>query len=362
MSRVSVANPYDLLADENEDRTNVAPPKPKEQKPKAPAAPATTAKPAAKPADKPKAAAPAAATKAAPSKPQQAGGQSPAPRDANTNLEEKQKEYRPRGQGGDKRDRPSKLPVGRDNKSRPFDRKSGTGRPANESKKGGQGGGNWGAVDTKEVAEALKEAEAKPDDKEPAEGEEKVTADGEKKEGEEGEKKEGEEGEKKEDKPAPPPELGLDEYLAKLKKKAPQVEAFKPRTVSTEGFEGLTQIAKDEEDGLAPTAGKKAKKDGKKPAAKKEVKEKDQDASNLLAFPTWQEISAQQRRTENREKYGNPRPPREGGDRDRRPPRDGQRGPRRDNSNRGPSKDAAPAQAAPASSQKDFPSLAPVKA
>lgn len=56
MSRVTVTNPYDLLTDENEDRTNVPAPK-KEQKPAAPT-PKVAAKPAAA---KPAAAKPAAA-------------------------------------------------------------------------------------------------------------------------------------------------------------------------------------------------------------------------------------------------------------------------------------------------------------
>jgi plasminogen activator inhibitor 1 RNA-binding protein len=364
MSRVSVANPYDLLADENEDRTNVPAPKPKEQKPKAPAAPAAAgAKPAApKPAEaKPKAAASdKAAAKPAAARPQQAGGQTPpAPRDANTNLEEKSKEYRPRGQGADRRDAPHRPPPGRDNKDRAFDRKSGTGRPANENKKGGQGKGNWGGdVDPKEAAEAVKDLEGKTEEKEVAEGE-KETAEGEKKEGEEGEKKEGEEGEKKEEAPKPVPELGLDEYLAKLKSKAPKVEALKPRTVSTEGFEGLTALPKEDEDGLAPTAGKKTKKDAKKTGKKEE---KSTAAADLLAFPTYQEM---QQKSQERRGYNRDRPPRdygerrEGGERrdnrDNRPPRDN-RGPRRDN--RGPRD--APAPAAPvADFKKDFPSLAP---
>ena len=56
MSRVTLTNPFDLLTDENEDRTNV--PAKKEQKPAAPAAkpaakPAATSAAVAKPAAKP---------------------------------------------------------------------------------------------------------------------------------------------------------------------------------------------------------------------------------------------------------------------------------------------------------------------
>lgn len=66
MSRVTVTNPYDLLTDENEERTNVPAPK-KEQKPAAPAAkpaPKTAAKPAATSVAKSAAAKPAAKTAA----------------------------------------------------------------------------------------------------------------------------------------------------------------------------------------------------------------------------------------------------------------------------------------------------------
>jgi hypothetical protein len=55
MSRVTLTNPFDLLTDENEDRTNVPAAPKKEQKPAA-----ATAKPAAKPAATPATAKPAA--------------------------------------------------------------------------------------------------------------------------------------------------------------------------------------------------------------------------------------------------------------------------------------------------------------
>lgn len=49
MSRVLLTNPFDLLTDENEDRTNVPAPKAKDQT-KAPAKPAATGAVVAKPA------------------------------------------------------------------------------------------------------------------------------------------------------------------------------------------------------------------------------------------------------------------------------------------------------------------------
>ena len=70
MSRVSVANPFDLLTDENEDRTNVPAPKAKEQKPAASAPKAAAQKPAT---SAPKPAATGAAAKPAP-KPQEQKG------------------------------------------------------------------------------------------------------------------------------------------------------------------------------------------------------------------------------------------------------------------------------------------------
>jgi len=193
MSRVTLTNPFDLLTDENEDRTNVPTPK-KEQKPAAPAKPA--AKPAtpsaavAKPAaPKPEAKAPAkpAEAKPATAKPPANNAASQAvkptpPRDTNQNLQERDKETRaPR----DKRDRPAR-PAG-DGK-RTFDRKSGTGRVKNEQSRGGHGRGNWGGeLDSKEGAEALKDKEEKPtEEKEEGEEskEEKPATEGEKKEGE----------------------------------------------------------------------------------------------------------------------------------------------------------------------------------
>lgn len=376
MSRVSVANPFDLLTDENEDRTNVPAPKAKEQKPAAPKAtpaqkPAAAAKPAAtgaaaakapaKPAEQ-KAAKPAGGEQKPAPKPSQAGGtahqgnnvRAPgAPRDANQSLVEREKDYRP-SKGVDRRDRPKAVPP-RDANKRTFDRKSGTGRAQNEVKRHGQGKGNWGGeIDARETPEGLKEEKpvAGEDEKEEEvkEGEEKAPA----AEGE-GEKKEGE-GEKKPEAPPAPEELGLDEYLEKLKKKAPKVEALKPRTVTTDDFAGLVPLKRDEDEKkkVEKKAEKKAeKKPEEKKAASDEFVTDNKLAAELLKFQSHRDSFRGERRG----------PRRENSDRSDRPPRDNQnRGPR------GPRNAHAPAAAAAASpaaagaefkKDKDFPALGP---
>lgn len=381
MSRVSVANPFDLLTDENEDRTNVPAPKAKEQKPAAPKAtpaqkpaaakPAATGAaaakaPAAKPAEQ-KAAKPAGGEqKPAAAKPAQAGGaahqgnnvRAPgAPRDANQTLVEREKDYRP-SKGVDRRDRPKNVPP-RDANKRAFDRKSGTGRDQKEVKRGGQGKGNWGGeIDARETPEGIKEekAVAGEDEKEEEvkEGEEKAPA----AEGE-GEKKE--EGEKKPEAPPAPEELGLEEYLEKLKKKAPKVEALKPRTVTTDDFAGLTPLRRDEDEQ------KKAEKKKAEKKVEKKVEEKKSDefvtdnklAAELLKFQSHRDSFRAERRGPRRENSDRG----DRSDRSDRPPRDNQnRGPR------GPRNAQAPAAAAAASpaaagaefkKDKDFPALGP---
>lgn len=384
MSRVTLTNPFDLLTDENEDRTNVPVPKQsKEQKPAAPAKPAP-AKPAATgaAAAKPAAAKPAAPKPEgakAPAKPadakaapktqpavapaSQAAKPAP-PRDANQNLQERDKESRP---PRDKRDR-APVAGGADRQKRTYDRKSGTGRPQNEVKKGGQGKGNWGGeVDAKEGAEALKDKEEKLDDKEEGEeakGEEKPAAEGE-------EKKEGEVKDEKPVVPAAPEELTYDEYLAKLKQKAPpKVEAHKPRTVTADDFSaaGLVPLQRGEE--VIPPLNPKDKKEKKEKAAgekpeksegKKEGKKEKSLAAQLLTFSTHQDEKRKERFGSNpRPEYDNNRGSggeRRGGGRGG-PPR-GDRPPRSDNNNRGKPQAAAAGTQPLGDLQKDFPALGP---
>lgn len=371
MSRVTVTNPFDLLTDENED-----PAPKKEQKPAAAAA-----KPAAKPAAvaaKPAAAKPAApkadASKA-PAKPaenkaaakQSTGNSAPstvkpaAPRDANTNLQEHNKETRaPR----DKRDRPPQ-PAG--DKKRTFDRKSGTGRPQNEVKRGGQGKGNWGGeADAKEGTEALKDKEEKTDDKEETEDNEKVTVIESKEVDEEAAKAAAAEAARK---AAEEKEITYEEYLAKQKTKAaPKVDALKPRVVAAEDLNAAGLVA------LQRDGASEEKKDKKQPAAtgaagekkdgKKKEDKKDDLASKLFSFASHNETRRSDRPFRGPREYDNNN---KGGD--RRGSAGGNKGPRgpRPNDNRGP----APQQGAnspstqPPVQEKDFPALGgsdPVKA
>lgn len=374
------ANPFDILGDENEDSSNVpkptqpktakAPAKPKDTKPAAPkpaaskpAANGAAAKPAtsaAKPAV-PKTEQKGDAQKPAAPKPQQAGGhqvaKGPAPvRDSNANLEEKNKEYH-RG-GADKRDRP-RPPVagapGRDNK-RVFDRKSGTGRSSTENKKGGEGKGNWGGeVDVREATEALKDEKNPADEEKEEEGKEGEKTEAEKKEAEE-EKKEADK--KAEERKKEIAQIGLDEYLKTLKAKAPKnVEAHKPRTVTSDDFEsaGFVALKRDDDDDKKKKEKKKTEK--KEGGEKKEAGEKKESlAEKLIRFPTYNDQRRDDRGPrENRGDRGDRRSPRperfEGqGRNDRRPYQNAQSG------------SPAPAQANVAAdykSSKDFPTLAP---
>lgn len=155
MSRVAVTNPYDLLT---EDAGDVVVPAPAPKAPK-PAAPAAGGAAAAKQAAKPKEAKPEApkageAPKAtAAAKPQQAGAAVAKPNttttsttaeaaESNVNLVEHQKEGR--NPAGDRKAEARKQQGAPRGDKRENDRKPGTGRPANEVKRGGQGKGNWG--------------------------------------------------------------------------------------------------------------------------------------------------------------------------------------------------------------------------
>lgn len=336
MSRVTVTNPYDLLGDENEERTNVPAPK-KEQKaaPVAKPAPKVAAKPAATSAVKPAAAKPAAKTAA----PKADGAKAPKPantqavrppRDSNTNLQERDKESRP---PRDKRDH-RQAPAG--DKKRPFDRKSGTGRSATENKKGGQGKGNWGGeVDAKEGVEALKEKEEKTETETEENKEEKVTV----------------EGEAKEEKVEEPvkEERTLEEYLANKKPKAPVVAALQPRTVNADDFNaaGLVPLQRGES-GDAPLNPKK--KAEKTVVAAKESKETKDEAPKINAadFITFASHQDEKRRESRNFRNNDRNSDRQGGE--RRPPRNNNPNPRAPRDNKGPAAAQAPALG-------DFPSL-----
>lgn len=150
-------------------------------------------------------------------------------------------------------------PAGR---GRQFDRRSGTGRPANENKRAGSGKANWGTLEEGQQIEIVKEA---------VEGEKEeavVVAEG-------------------EVVPAEPPKspekelLSLDEYLAK-KSKTPisGVEAPKLRAAG----EGVDQSAWANYAALEKDGGEEAPQKKKSTAAKKDVNGKDDKLADMLSF------------------------------------------------------------------------------
>jgi len=351
MSRVTLTNPFDILGDENEDRTNVPAPKAsKEQKPTAPAA-----KPAAKAAAAPATAKPAAAKPAAPkaaeakapavAKPAEAKAApkaAPAPRDSNQNLQEREKESRP------PREKKDRAPQGDNRGKRTYDRKPGTGRPQNEVKKGGQGKGNWGGeVDAKEGVEALQEKEGKVEEKEEGEEtkEEKPAVEGEKKEGEA--PKEEPKAEEKEEET-----FTLEEYLARKKAKTLKTDALQIRTVTDEDFGAAGLVPLKRGDDEETKKEKKASKEEKAAADKKEKKETNL-AAKLFTFASHQEEKRNERRGERRP-YNDNRNSNSNNDR---------QGPRRNNNPRPRDTPKGPAAAAastqPPVQAENFPALRP---
>jgi len=159
----------------------------------------------------------------------------------------------------DRNGRPPRAQESRPPRGRQFDRKSGTGRPPTENKKGGSGSGNWGnELDDAVVAtqEAKLSAEDEKDKPEKTEGEGEATSPVATKAPE----------------PKEPELLSLDEYRAKQAQKAPKVESLKLRTagegVSNDAWAAYTPLEKvQEQEPTHPTHAHKKKTESKADAA-----------------------------------------------------------------------------------------------
>jgi len=246
-----LANIYELLEDENDDqRQKKAAPGPQRPKQAPGAPPAKQNQPAQKNQ-------PAAAQKGGKPK---GGEQNTLDRRMGVAQNaEAPKGNRPPRQQRERKDREDRPPR---EGQRQFERRSGTGRPRTENKRGGSGKGNWGTVEDDKQAQTEQVEGQAPAEQQPAENKE---------------------AEAKVEVEVQPPEeedktKTLDEYFKALKQPVVALPTSK-RVDNAKAFEGFVPLKRDLEDEQVAKKDKKKEEGEKEDSGKKTV-----SADQLLNF------------------------------------------------------------------------------